>query len=255
MRELRVLLVDDNPEEAERLARVLAHGNHLVIPANGFDEAAEALSVQKFDAVLLGSSTDPQQLVQVAAKLRDVENNKRNAARTPVLSCVRSDQTQLPNDQPIDDFLPEDFEESAFTSAVLRLASRVSEPTVTPRQPLTPDLPVFEVDKFFSQVANDKELLVEIIDLFLSEQEHQVVDMRDAMAAGDFKTLSRVAHTIKGSLSSLHAMVARSHASDLEMSANKGDDQICRFLQTRLEQHQKALNPLLLALREECQVS
>ena len=53
MNMLRVLLIDDDPAECERIATRLERAQHTVLPLSGFDEAAEALEIQRFDAVIL----------------------------------------------------------------------------------------------------------------------------------------------------------------------------------------------------------
>jgi HPt (histidine-containing phosphotransfer) domain-containing protein len=62
-----------------------------------------------------------------------------------------------------------------------------------------------------------------------------------------------VAHTIKGSLSSLHATLARHHAQALESAAKNRDGSACRANLQALADDLGALEPLLLKLRDEVQ--
>jgi len=100
------------------------------------------------------------------------------------------------------------------------------------------------------QVANDRELSVEIIDLFLSEEPSQIAEMQRALAARDYNSLYVTAHTIKGSLGSLHAALARFHAEALESAAKKQDEPGCERSLSDLKHDLETLEPQLLNLRD-----
>lgn len=114
----------------------------------------------------------------------------------------------------------------------------------------SPSVPQLDVEKFQEQVGHDPDLLVEIIDLFLLESAGQVHEMHEALGCGEYKKLSRVAHTIKGSVGSLYAETARLQAHELESIAESGDEAACRRSLAALEEALAMLQPQLLALRE-----
>ncbi len=217
MSALRVLLIDAEAREAERISAILGEANHTVLPATGWEEASEALFVEKFDAVLLGSPLPADGLAQFTAKLRELENRQRESTRIPILSLSK-----------------DLVDASRLTEAVTSLARAIR----SSGDPLVGDgldLPAFEPEKFQAQVGYDPDLLVEVIDLFLAESVDQMREMHEALAAGEYDRLSRAAHTIKGSLSSLHTTAARHHAQELESAAKDGNEQLCRESLSALE--------------------
>jgi HPt (histidine-containing phosphotransfer) domain-containing protein len=111
-------------------------------------------------------------------------------------------------------------------------------------------LPVLEPEKFEEQVGYDNELMVEIIDLFLEERKGQVTGMADCVANSDWDSLSKIAHTIKGSLGSLHAARARSRAQELETAAHKNQPEVSMRAYHQLLRDLEALEPVLLELKE-----
>jgi HPt (histidine-containing phosphotransfer) domain-containing protein len=111
------------------------------------------------------------------------------------------------------------------------------------------DLPVLAPDELEDQVGGDQELMVEIIDLFTEERKQQVVEMREALNSADWESMAKLAHTIKGSLGSLHALRARSRAQELETAARDRKGELCRHWLTTLEQDLEELEPVLAALR------
>jgi HPt (histidine-containing phosphotransfer) domain-containing protein len=249
---LRVLLIEHAPEKLERISAVLREAHYDVLAAASFSEAGEALLVQRFDAVLVGSAVDTQAQADFTAGLRQIEKSRGLLSKTPVLVCSGAVPSGLwtPTQEGwVDAYLGEHFAAATFTDAVVRLAQAISPATKPGTQASAADLPIFEPEKFQAQVAYDRDLLIEIIDLFMVERRSQVAEMQAALASADFTRLSRVAHTIKGSLGSLHAALARAHAQDLEGAAKMADAQVCRFCLTVLEQDLDALEPELIALR------
>lgn len=250
---LRVLLIENDPEESERISSVLADAHHDVLSASGFEDASQALLVQKFDAVLLGSTDPADRLNEFTTNLRSLDRSHRNSGRTTILSFspnLRQGSTWSPAaDVAIDGYLPRHFEAVVFSDAVSTLAHAPARPAEGRESADSSELPVFDPEQFQAQVAHDRDLLIEIIDLFLLDRIDQVNEMRNALSSGDYNRLSRAAHTIKGSLSSLHAPQARAHAQDLESAAKNHEVQVCRFSLAQLEHDLDILEPELLSLR------
>jgi len=69
MSALRILLIETGCGDAVTISHALAEAEHFVLEANGFEEATEALSVQKWDAVLLPSSDFTENVARFALRL------------------------------------------------------------------------------------------------------------------------------------------------------------------------------------------
>ncbi len=263
MNSLRFLLVHRDPEQSEEIAARLAEANHTVLPTTGLDEAAEALTVERFDAVLMeavfrrtGSSKSG--LPEFNAVLRGMERNYKAGNRVPLIAILplianndaSDDGIDSSTETFIDAVLPEPIDPQALTEQVMRLAQAVAwsdANTSTSKGGAN----ILDPDKFREQVGSDSDLMNEIITLFLEERKSQEPEMRIALESGNFELLSRLAHTIKGSLASLHAMRAREHAQDLELAAKQANEDSCQKTLAILEADLAELEPILLALRQE----
>jgi HPt (histidine-containing phosphotransfer) domain-containing protein/CheY-like chemotaxis protein len=251
---LRVLLIDGDARQTQLISSKLAGANHTVLPASGLEEAAEALCNQKFDAVVLGSPLPADGVAGFTGKLRALEVNQRASSRTAILS-VSPDPFDGSGWQPsektgIDGYLSEGFEAETLMTAVTSLAKAVCAPKENGEDADSANLAIFDPEKFKAQVANDRDLLIEIIDLFLSEQLVQIAEMQEALAKGQYDRLYLVAHTIKGSLASLHAEVGRLRAEELESAAREQNYQHCLHLLSVLKRDMETLQPALLHLRD-----
>jgi two-component system, sensor histidine kinase and response regulator len=250
---LRVLLIEKDPSESERISTLLESANHAVFPLTCLEEAAEALEIQRFDVVLLHSGVSNGELKSFTAKLRQLEGKQRSSAKAPILSF--SDGAPDPSgwmeshEADIDGYLSESFDPAAFASAVENLAGSLVLAGSAFQGAETRELPHFDPDGFQEQMGYDCDLAVEIIDLFLAECVDQVRDMRQMLAANNLPMLSRIAHTMKGSLGSLHALRSRLQAEELELAAKRGERDVCGPLLDKLVGGLEALRPELLHLR------
>jgi len=254
MNSLRFLLVHRSPAQSEQIAALLARANHSVLPASGLAEAADALTVERFDAVLLASEFHSRELREFSAQLRQMEQAQRAAVHMPLIGLAQIHGVHEISGEDsaegsgIDALIPQPIDPVSLTDTVIKLAKAVS--SSGQNGAAEEDLGVLDPEKFKEQVGFDTELMVEIIDLFLGERQKQEPEMREALISGKFELLCRLAHTIKGSLSSLHAMRARSHAQELEFAAKRGDEDVCWQSLAALEADLAELEPELLALRE-----
>lgn len=246
---LRILVIGST----SRVCSALEQAGHIVLPVPDFEQAAEALLVQRFDAVLVAPDSGAGGASEFVAKLKELDL-QHAGTRMPVLSVIAEGKRTAPTEPESDMFdgtVQESLDPDALTLAIARLASAVSlDKGFSKAAPLDPELPILEVEALKEQVAFDSELLIELIDLYFSERSKQSVEMAQALASGDYDLLSRVAHTIKGSLGSLHATSSRMTAQALEVAARDSDAEACRDLLPAFEVKLDLLQVELASLRD-----
>jgi HPt (histidine-containing phosphotransfer) domain-containing protein/CheY-like chemotaxis protein len=254
MNSLRFLLVHRDPEQSEGIAARLAEANHTMVATSDLNEAADALTVERFDAVLMESvfrrpGLYKYGLQEFSALLRNMDQPERAGNRVPLIAL--DDGSGASDETCIDAVMPEPIDANALTQTVTQLARALSGTGKDPGYASSNgSLEVLDSEKFKEQVGFDRELLLEIIDLFLEERQRQEPEMRSALEIGEFDRLSRLAHTIKGSLASLHAMRARLHAQDLELAAKDCDKGGCWLALAALEADLAQLEHRLIDLRQ-----
>src|SRR6185437_13261128 len=84
-------------------------------------------------------------------------------------------------------------------------------------------LPIFDLPGFRQQMGDDPDLMREIVGIFFEESAGQMRELSETMSRGEIGRASRLAHSLKGSLGSLHAARARHWAQTLEAAAAAGD--------------------------------
>ena len=238
-----------------RVAGELEQAGHAILAVPDCAEAAEALLVQRFDAVLVAPVPLPADLLRFRERLSEADRHA--GSRTPILSLAASEAAAAGGAFDIfDGTVQESLDADALTLAIARLASAVSvDKGSSDATPLHPELPILEIEPLKEQVAYDNELLLELIDLYFSERAKQSAEMAEALLAGDYDRLSRVAHTIKGSLGSLHATAARMTAQALEYAARDGDAASCHDFLPVFEHQLDLLQLELERLRDSLSAS
>ncbi|HEX4771106.1 MAG TPA: Hpt domain-containing protein [Bryobacteraceae bacterium] len=248
---LRILIVGAG--STRKVSGQLTRVGHSVVAAADLVEATEALILERFAAVLLTAEIAAADVEEFTAAVHELDRRAGAQTRTPVLLIVPEGSTEG-DLQPllrsaIDGVVAESTDADALTLAIARLAAAVSVDKGIATAALAPELPVLRVEELQEQVAYDNDLLVELIDLYIGERAKQSTEMKSALARGQWERLSRVVHTIKGSLGSLHAEAAHATAQALEMAARDEDAVLCADFLSLFETQLDTLEELLLALR------
>jgi HPt (histidine-containing phosphotransfer) domain-containing protein len=200
MTPLKLLLVEKDASRAAELLHDLSGGSVDVFHVRDPHDAAEALSLKNFDMVLLNSADGASSLTAVV----------RGSPSAPMIVGIGVDADALG----ISASLPRKSDGNlAAQLLTLQEAHRA------PSDDGAHDLATLDLPAFREQMGEDDDLIKEIVSLFLTESSAQVLELDSALAGGDFPRVTRVAHSLKGSLGSLYAVRSRYWADMLETSA------------------------------------
>ena len=223
MEGLRLLIVDESAKRAEERSALLDALRHSAYSVANLEEAVEALAIERFSALLVSSAV---------ARPEEIEDCLC-AAGVNVTGLLGVVSLSPDADGP---------ELKAVLSTLQERARALQGGGRT----------LFKAEDFEEQCAGEVELMVEILDLFFTEKQHQIPDMRKALQEGDFRHLSHIAHTLKGSFGSLQAPVAWERAQVLEAAALRRDTVGCERCLEALESDIVQLEAQLLAFRGAC---
>ena len=76
----------------------------------------------------------------------------------------------------------------------------------------------------------DPGLLLELIDLYLTDAPQRMAEIEQSLAAGDWKLLERAAHTLKSASANIGALNLSALCQQLELKARASDAQVCTNL-------------------------
>lgn len=135
--------------------------------------------------------------------------------------------------------------------ASVALAARMTPSPVPPSPTAIPVEQALDLEAALSRVDGDRELLVEMADLFLDEYPRLLSTLRDALAQDNAPTAAYAAHTLKGSVANFSAMPSVTAAQKIERLARQGDLTHAHAAFADLEAKLTQLKPVLLNLKME----
>jgi HPt (histidine-containing phosphotransfer) domain-containing protein len=226
----RLLLLEDDAGRAERIAASLSAVGIEAVRTDNLADAQEASTLHRFDLILICCKDDAPAL---ARQLRPV--TERFSPSAPIVLYGSHEGSDA------DTVLPSDLSESALGREIARLweAAAVKQDNVASQ------LMLFDLLAFRQQMGEDPELINEIIGIFFEESRRQRKEIEEAIGTGDFGLASRIAHSLKGSLGSLHAPQARYWAQALEAACKNKDRERSQQCFTSLEEALSELHPVL----------
>lgn len=219
--QLRILLAEDNVVN-QRLAVALLekHGHSVVVAGNG-REAVDTFAGNEFDAVLMDIQMPELDGIEATKKIREIEVEL--AKRTPIIAmtahAMAGDRERF-LDAGMDDYIPKPIRVARLIEA---LGLAVGEEPSTVSSTIKQQSPhLVNWNHAFETVAGDKELLVELINVFINERDVMLSEIQTAIHSSDSKELRRSAHAFKGALFHLGADQIAEIAAQLESKGQNG---------------------------------
>jgi len=252
IRGAQILLVEDN-EINQEVARELMEkaGLPVTIAANG-KEAIAMVKEKDFEAVLMDVQMPVMDGFEATRQIREWEADIRNEkGKNPDLKFEINKQTSVSSIQhplPIiamtahamtgvremcieagmNDYVSKPIDPEKLFSALVRcikagkrlvpdyLLARAAEDTQVDERPLLHGLPGVSVKSGLSKVGGNGKLYQKLLSKFRRNHSSVADDIKYAMEKDDWKTATRLAHTIKGLAGNLGAQEFYQAAIDLE---------------------------------------
>lgn len=102
--------------------------------------------------------------------------------------------------------------------------------------------------ELYVDLDEDKELIQEMINLFLEDAAAQLITARHILSEQDSKALGRIAHTLKGSSSYYGAKRLARPCRELEENCAHGNLSVAKLLLTQMDKEFQAVKVVLKAM-------
>jgi CheY-like chemotaxis protein len=221
-RPLRVLVAEDNSVNQRLLSTILEKQGHSVtLVANG-REAVAAVGGATFDVVLMDVQMPEMDGFEASASIRAGE--KETGQHVPIVALTAH---ALKGDREaclasgMDDYLSKPVRASELLDVISRLSGDAKEAPLVSGQPST-SRPSFAPAEILDRVGGDRELLRELVDLFVAQAPRSLAEIRRCVEAGDARGLERAAHLVRGSAATFGAGAVSETAFTLEKLGRSG---------------------------------
>jgi signal transduction histidine kinase/CheY-like chemotaxis protein len=250
-RSLRVLVAEDNAVNQKLAWSILHRAGHIVVVVANGREAVDAMSRERFDAVLMDVQMPVMGGFDATRRIRDLEAG--SGRRTPIIAvtarAMKGDREAC-LEAGMDGFVPKPIQSarlletldllgSELHSETLQQAASVVQPDAAAPQ-RTADTRTEDLDEaaLLVVVGGNRELAGQLAVLFLDDIEPRMKEINTAVTERDAGRLRAGAHALRGSASTMRAESVSAAAGVLETMGRSG----------LLDGVQRALEELDLAL-------
>jgi signal transduction histidine kinase/HPt (histidine-containing phosphotransfer) domain-containing protein/ActR/RegA family two-component response regulator len=232
-----ILLVEDNLLNQEVAMHFLRQGGMTVTLAEHGAAALAALAQESFDAVLMDCQMPVMDGYEATRRIRA----DGRYARLPIIAMTANalvGDRERSLEAGMNDHLTKPLKATVLyhaltqwlsdnpAAAVLAAPATASIPLpAIATMPVTDadTLPRLDTAQAISNLGGDGELYAQVVKIFLDDVVVQIASLDTALAAGDFVTARRAAHSIKGTAASLGAERLRHHALVVEKACEAAD--------------------------------
>jgi two-component system sensor histidine kinase/response regulator len=246
-RPLRILLAEDHVINQKLAVSLLEKDGHTVRVAPNGKEALMALEQEDFDVVLMDVQMPEMDGFEATARIRARE--KGTGDHQPIIAmtahAMKGDRERC-LEAGMDGYVTKPFRRTDLFEALAAVSRQAQSLPEEQTQP-------FDLDTALRIVEGNRELLIELVQLFMEESPKQLADLDQAIARGDVAAIALRAHALKGPLSSLGAPAAADAAWRLEQMGRSGQLEglvaARGDLERELSRLERALTALLVSAR------
>ncbi len=219
-RRLHILLAEDNAVNQKLATRMLERMGHTVIVASNGKKVLESLEGEKFDLVLMDVQMPEMDGFQATRAIRDLE--KATGEHLPIMAmtayAMKGDKEKC-LESGMDGYVAKPINAQELFDTIENL---LGEPNVEATL-CNHAGQALDKSQILDRVGGDKDLLKEVVALFLDDCPKLIEQMREAIQKSNPGGLQKAAHTLKGSVSNFGATFAVQAALDLETMGKTGN--------------------------------
>jgi CheY-like chemotaxis protein/HPt (histidine-containing phosphotransfer) domain-containing protein len=215
------------------VVRLLEKAGHKTTVASNGKEVLAALERDTFDVILMDVQMPEMDGLEATAAIREKE--KGTGAHIPIIAmtahAMQGDRDRCAH-AGMDGYVSKPIQPERLFDAIAQLLP--PEPEAPPadgadtREPAPPsDSPasnvdsVLDADEALANVGGDREILQELVDMFLDGSDAMMAEIADAIEQKDAAALQRTAHGLKGAVRHLGAKHASEAAYALELAGRE----------------------------------
>jgi PAS domain S-box-containing protein len=260
MPRLRILLAEDNAINQRVVLGVLQQDGHDVTVAANGQEAIDLVAQKPFQAVLMDVQMPVMDGFEATARIR--ERERANGGHHIPIIALTAHAYQGFRERCLaagmDDFLSKPLVvEELYRTLAKHIGSAMPRNIALPPMPMATPTPSpsakngLQRERIIARLGGSKDLLQDIVRLFQQETPERLALMRQLQKKAEYVQLGRLAHTLRGSISTFGAEEAVALTRQVEKAASQGDAAALETALADLEKALDALMPLVVALSED----
>lgn len=232
-KEVRILLVEDNPVNQKVVAGILKKKKHTLVTVYNGKEALEVLEKKSFDIVLMDIQLPEMDGFEATKRIR--ENEEKTGGHLPVIAltahAMKGDRERCV-EAGMDGYLTKPLKPENLYEILDQWASNKDVPLHGFASPAGPHPPVDAREQKpeavnwasgLKHVGGDENLLKQVFKVFMEDAPLRMERMKEALRAKEAKTIECECHTLKGGAITVGADSLSEAAYQLELAAKEPD--------------------------------
>ena len=236
-RPLSILLAEDNAVNQKVATRLLEKWGHKITVAGDGFAVLEAIKKNRFDLILMDIQMPDMDGLETTMRIRQQESIE--GGHIPIIAAT-AHATQHDKDvclrSGMDDYISKPIRREELFRVLKNVADKVVPAKQVPAGPpaaaqaaeVAGEMPPVDKAKVLERFGGDEEMFKEVSALFLETCPQLMENTHAALCAGEFPTLARAAHTLKGSLGNFAAGAAFEASLKLEKAAKQSDHEMAQ---------------------------
>ncbi|MBM3301291.1 MAG: response regulator, partial [Deltaproteobacteria bacterium] len=248
---LHVLVAEDNPVNQKLAAKMLEKMGHTFAVASNGQEALRCLEREKFDLILMDVQMPVMDGIEATKAIRDHELS--TGTHIPIVAmtayAMKGDKERC-LEAGMDDYVSKPINPTVLFETIEKISLHPDNDNGLSSQK-RPVASYLDLAQLLQLVEGDKDLLKELISLFMDDCPGLMSEIRDAANNKDCETLGNAAHSLKGSVSIFSKEELYETALSLEREARNGNIDLARKQVADLERQIGHLQNDLISLTKE----
>ncbi len=246
---LRILIAEDNATNQFLAMRLVEKMGHRADAVGNGKEAVEALQKISYDLVLMDCQMPDLDGYEATAIIRKMEGEQKHTPIIAMTAHALKGDREYCLEAGMDDYVSKPIVVEELAAAIGRqFAETSTEKATSDRNAGQFNNPaVFDRSGFLEKCAEDKEMMVEVINIFLSDMPVQIGKLLSFIRDRNMEEVRRVAHAIKGASGNVSANSLHAIATELEIAGKENNAEIAFELADRLQEEWDRLRQALAA--------
>lgn len=220
---LRILLVEDSDINQVITLRMLEKEGYQVLAVPSGHAALTILETEEVDLVLMDVQMPEMDGLEATRRIRERElaTGRHTLIVAMTARAMKGDREQCLQ-AGMDDYIAKPFQPRELYDVIKRRARGLKSPPAGQASPVAATQVDFDLDQVLARVGGHREILEEIVKIFLEREPRLLNELHSAIAQKDPSRLNSAAHAFKGVVSYLSGS-ASSAALELEAMGRDGN--------------------------------
>ena len=220
LKDVRVLVVEDNAVNQLVVSELLASWGCVVTTADNGAKAVEATSGHKFDAILMDVQMPIMDGFEATAAIRAQElvSQSRTDIIAMTANAMSGDRERCLR-AGMDSYLSKPLQPSALLERLAIASGRTVVGTGVAPKGEEREEPAFDPDRLDESCSGSAALKLKVIDRYLATSLDSMAQISQSVASGDFNAAKSAAHALKGSSLTIGSLKVGNICQELEVIA------------------------------------